>query len=250
MLSVLLGAIIAASTAPAQVAVIPFQRTQALSPDDSLLLQEVVSGLIDDSPRFQLVPVSLEDLMAGRVPQFVISGALRRTDSGTYELELNLQVKGQTQAISATVRQGPDLPGLAAALDDVLPSLFGEPATASAEKNAAPSKPNAPSTASPTPSTQGFFAKPWQPYSAAGGGLLMILGGAINYVTYSHIVGLRAEYDILIKNNEPTAPERVKREQIRTDHNKAIERFEEVDLPVSLTMIISGAILGIVSLIP
>ena len=78
----------------------------------------------------------------------------------------------------------------------------------------------------------------------------MILGGAINYVTYSHIVGLRAEYDTLIEKNEPTAPERVKREQVRTDHNKAIERFKEVDLPVSLTMIISGAILGIVSLIP
>ncbi len=195
MLSVLMGGIIAASTAPAQVAVIPFQRTQALSPDDSLLLQEVVSGLIDDSPRFQLVPVSLEDLMAGRVPQFVISGALRRTDSGTYELELNLQVKGQTQAVSATVRQGPDLPGLAAALDDVLPSLFGESAIASPAENAASSTSSAPSTASPTPSTQRFFTKPWQPYSAAGGGLLVVLGGAINYVTYIHIISLRADYD-------------------------------------------------------
>ena len=77
MIGIAAFSLLITATAPAQVAVIPFQRTQALSPDDSLLLQEVISGLVDDSPRFQLVQVSLEDLMAGRVPQFVIAGSLR-----------------------------------------------------------------------------------------------------------------------------------------------------------------------------
>jgi hypothetical protein len=244
VLSLLLGGIIAASTAPAQVAVIPFQRTQALSPDDSLLLQEVVSGLIDDSPRFQLVPVSLEDLMAGRVPQFVIAGALRRTQSGTFELELNLQVKGQTQAVSATVRQGPDLPALAAALDDVLPSLFGEPATAAATKTVAPS------TSAPSTVTRGFFAKPWQPYSAAGGGVLIVVGGALNYIAYSEILDLQEQHKSLDNIAEPTDSERAKQESLRTEHNNSVERFKAVDLPVSLTLILSGAVLGIASLSP
>ncbi len=244
MISLLLGGVIAASTAPAQVAVIPFQRTQALSPDDSLLLQEVVSGLIDDSPRFQLVPVSLEDLMAGRVPQFVIAGALRRTQSGTFELELNLQVKGQTQAVSATVRQGPDLPALAAALDDVLPSLFGEPATGSATQTAAPS------TTTPPASTQGFFAKPWQPYSAAGGGVLIVIGGALNYIAYSEILDLQEQHKSLDNIAEPSDAQRAEKESLRTEHNNSVERFRSVDLPVSLSLIISGAVLGIASLIP
>ena len=178
MLSMMLCGLMIASTAPAQVAVIPFQRTQALSPDDSLLLQEVVSGLVEDSPRFQLVPVSLEDLMAGRVPQFVIAGSLRRTNSGNFELELNLQVKGQTQSVSATVRQGPDLPALATALEDVLPSLFGEPAAAQGAAQAAPT------TANKHSSKTGFFAHPWQPYAAAGGGVMLVIGGAINFVSY------------------------------------------------------------------
>ena len=115
--------------------------------------------------------------MAGRVPQFVIAGSLRRTNAGSYELELNLQVKGQTQAVSATVRQGPDLPGLAAALEDVLPSLFGEPAAA---KPAAAAATQAPSTTTPERTGSGFFAKPWQPYAAAGGGVLLVIGGGIN----------------------------------------------------------------------
>lgn len=244
MISLLLGGIIAASAAPAQVAVIPFQRTQALSPDDSLLLQEVVSGLIDDSPRFQLVSVSLEDLMAGRVPQFVIAGALRRTQSGAFELELNLQVKGQTQAVSATVRQGPDLPALAAALDDVLPSLFGEPAATAATQTAAPS------TTTPPASTKGFFAKPWQPYSAAGGGVLIVVGGALNYIAYSDILDLQEQHKSLDNIANPTDAERANKESLRTEHNNSVERFKSVDLPVSLTLIISGAVLGIASLIP
>ena len=246
MISLLLGGIIAASTAPAQVAVIPFQRTQALSPDDSLLLQEVVSGLIDDSPRFQLVQVSLEDLMAGRVPQFVVAGALRRTQSGTFELELNLQVKGQTQAVSATVRQGPDLPALAAALDDVLPSLFGEPATASTAPKAAPST-SAPAT---TPAKTSLFAKPWQPYSAAGGGVLLTVGGVLNYIAYSEILDLQEQHKSLDSITTPTDAERADKERVRTEHNNSVERFKSVDLPVSLTLIISGAVLGIASLIP
>ena len=244
MLSLLLGGIIAASTAPAQVAVIPFQRTQALSPDDSLLLQEVVSGLIDDSPRFQLVPVSLEDLMAGRVPQFVVAGALRRTQSGTFELELNLQVKGQTQAVSATVRRGPDLPALAAALEDVLPSLFGHPAPASTTPTAAPTA-SAPSTSQRT-----FFGKPWQPYSAAGGGVLIVVGGALNYIAYSEILDLQEQHKSLDNIANPTESERANKERIRTEHNNSVERFKSVDLPVSLSLIISGAVLGIASLIP
>ena len=248
VIGLLLGGIIAASTAPAQVAVIPFQRTQALSPDDSLLLQEVISGLIDDSPRFQLVPVSLEDLMAGRVPQFVIAGALRKTPSGAFELELNLQVRGQTQAVSATVRQGPDLPALAAALEDVLPSLFGEPAAAPAAPTTAPNAASAPAVAPEV--KPGFFAQSWQPYSAAGGGLLIALGGALNYAAYSGIIDLREQHEALDNITNPTHAENASKERIRTEHNNAVERFESVDLPVSLTLVVSGAILGIVSLIP
>lgn len=247
MVGLLFSGILAASTAQAQVAVIPFQRTQALSPDDSLLLQEVVSGLVEESPRFQLVQVSLEDLMAGRVPQFVIAGSLRRTNAGSYELELNLQVKGQTQAVSATVRQGPDLPGLAAALEDVLPSLFGEPAAA---KPAAAAATQAPSTTAPERTRSGFFAKPWQPYAAAGGGVLLVIGGGINALAYGDINQLKTEHDALADVPEPTEAQRIDKERLRTEHNNAVERFKSVDLPVSVGLMLSGAALGVLSLLP
>lgn len=244
MLSMMLCGLMIASTAPAQVAVIPFQRTQALSPDDSLLLQEVVSGLVEDSPRFQLVPVSLEDLMAGRVPQFVIAGSLRRTNSGNFELELNLQVKGQTQSVSATVRQGPDLPALATALEDVLPSLFGEPAAAQSAAQAAPA------TAQKTGSKSGFFARPWQPYAAAGGGVMLAIGGAINFISYGAISDLKSEYNTLHAISDPSEDNLNEKDRLRTEHNTAVERFESVDLPVSLGLIVSGAALAIASLVP
>jgi hypothetical protein len=241
MIGIAAFSVLISATAPAQVAVIPFQRTQALSPDDSLLLQEVISGLVDESPRFQLMQVSLEDLMAGRVPQFVIAGSLRRTPSGAYELELNLQVKGQTQAISATVRQGADLPGLAAAVEDVLSSLFGEAKPTNrqpgGEQGAASAK--APNT---TTAQKRFFKRPWQKYAAAGGVTMVLVGSGINLISYEKISGLNAEYLSAANSGE--------KERIRIEQNAAVERFEEVDLPVSLGLVITGLVLGGSSLIP
>ncbi len=248
MIGSILFSLITASTAPAQVAVIPFQRTQALSPDDSLLLQEVISGLVDESPRFQLVQVSLEDLMAGRVPQFVISGSLRRTSSGNYELELNLQVKGQTQAISATVRQGPDLPGLATAVEDVLPSLFGEAKPAPKEAQS----PGAATAKAPSTSwwvKKRFFKRPWQKYAAGGGATLFLVGAGLNLISYSNIEGLNAEYAAL-EGKEPSSTTNLEKERVRLEQNAAVDRFETIDLPVSLGLIITGLVLGGSSLVP
>ncbi len=248
MIGISIFSLLLATTAPAQVAVIPFQRTQALSPDDSLLLQEVISGLVDESPRFQLVQVSLEDLMAGRVPQFVISGALRRTTSGTYELELNLQVKGQTQAISATVRQGPDLPGLATAVEDVLPSLFGE-AKPSTAPTARPGNTNAQAPSTTTSGQGRFFKRPWQKYAAIGGATLATVGGGLNLIAYRNIESLNAEYADL-DSKEPNAAINTEKERVRLEQNAAVDRFESVDLPVSLGLIITGLVLGGASLFP
>ena len=239
MVGLLFSGILAASTAQAQVAVIPFQRTQALSPDDSLLLQEVVSGLVEESPRFQLVQVSLEDLMAGRVPQFVIAGSLRRTNAGSYELELNLQVKGQTQAVSATVRQGPDLPGLAAALEDAYP-----PCSASLRRRS-PLLRRRRRLRRPPPRTHRIGLSPLrQPYAA--GGVLLVIGG-INACARRHQPaqnGARCAADVL----EPTEAQRIDKERLRTEHNNAVERFKSVDLPARVDA--PGAALGVLSLLP
>jgi hypothetical protein len=230
-----------ASNAPAQVAVIPFQRTQDLSPDDSLLLQEVISGLVEESPRFQLVQVSLEDLMAGRVPQFVIAGSLRRSNSGSIELELNLQVKGKTQPISATVRQGADLPALAGSVEDVLDSLFGQQQVASGPIKNAPATMEAPST---TAGKGGVFSRPWQKFAALGGGTMALVGGGINYLARSQVGSLEAEYETAL-NGDPAEAER-----LRKAHNIAIEGFASVDQPVSLGMIGVGLALVVAGLIP
>jgi hypothetical protein len=233
-----------ASNAPAQVAVIPFQRTQDLSPDDSLLLQEVIQGLVDESPRFQLVQVSLEDLMAGRVPQFVLAGSLRRSNSGSYELELNLQVKGQTQPISATVRQGADLPALAGSVEDVLASLFGEPKAQpqiAGPTKQPPSTMEAPSTSA---RNSGVFSRPWQKFAALGGGAMALVGGGINYLARSQILDLESEYETA-RNSDPAEAERVREAQ-----NSAVERFKTVDQPVSLGMVGLGLALVIAGLIP
>jgi hypothetical protein len=231
-----------ASNAPAQVAVIPFQRTQDLSPDDSLLLQEVISGLVEESPRFQLVQVSLEDLMAGRVPQFVIAGSLRRSNSGSIELELNLQVQGKTQPISATVRQGADLPALAGSVEDVLDSLFGQQQVASGPIKNAPATMEAPST---TAGKGGVFSRPWQKFAALGGGTMALVGGGINYLARSQVGSLEAEYYETALSGDPAEAER-----LRKAHNSAIERFASVDQPVSLGMIGLGLALVVAGLIP
>jgi hypothetical protein len=241
MLHAALFGLILANTAPAQVAVIPFQRTQALSPDDALLLQEVVAGLVDESPRFALIQVSLEDLMAGRMPQFVIAGSLRRARSGAYELELNLQVKGQTQPISSTLRQGADLPALAGAIEDVLPSLFGEKPASSSASDAGASQ-AAPSTTNQA--SRSFFRRSWQPYAAIGGAVLGATGGVLWVASDEGLDDRRSAYDALDAGTDPEG-----KEALRLEYNSAIDRQTE-GRKLAVGVVVTGVVGVILGLIP
>jgi hypothetical protein len=209
-------AVVLAAIAPAQVAVIPFQRTADLSPDDALLLQEVISGLVDESLRFTLVPVTLEDLMAGRVPQFVIAGALRHAADGALELELNLQVKGKGQAMSSTLRQGVDLPALAGALDGVLASLFGAQKAAPLQLEPIAPEEVAAAPAVKTAKPSRFFARAWQPYAAILGTALGATGGVLWVASDEGLIAMKAEYEAEANSD--------RKEQRRAAYNAARDR--------------------------
>ena len=69
-------------------------------------------------------------------------------------------------------------------------------------------------------------------------------------ITEDDILDLQEQHKALDNIAEPTDSERANQESLRTEHNNSVERFKAVDLPVSLTLIISGAVLGIASLVP
>ena len=239
----LLAALLFATSAPppAQVAVAPFQRTQYLSPDDALLIQEVVAGLVDESPRFQLVQVSLEDLMSGRVPQFLITGALRQADGG-FELELSVKAKGHDQPLNSTVRQGLDLPALATAVEDVLPSLFGVSSRPKDTPKADKPKPEPPAAVAPkAPKTSRIFARSWQPYSAGSGVAMAGAGAALWFISAEDLDGLEAAYE--------SATDSTVKEQARVAFNDAVDR-QIAGRQVALGVGITGAVLLGISLIP
>jgi hypothetical protein len=239
-LPTLLSLLLAPGLAEAvDVAVLPLQRSSEIASDDALLLQDVLSGIVDSAPAHTLVTVQLSDLMAGRGPAYTLQAHLSQTDQGI-ELKVELRHRDQAATINTARRQAADLPTLASAVEDILPELF-----AGIEEEVGTPTAATPAAAPPAPSVVARASddaeRRWGPITAAGGAALMVAGGVLWLTSTEDLDTLHAAWE--------TDPSEPNREAFNSARERQVQGriISAVVTTVGVTLVGAGSYLTVVT---